>query len=250
MLPEAFRSALAKASGPVIAIAQAGQINTGAIDPFEHLAPACRQRGAWLHVDGAFGLWARAAPDRAHLAKGIDDADSWAVDGHKWLQTPYDCGYAIVRDAAAHKRAMQIPASYLPGDEGRNPADYVPELSRRARGFATWAMIRHLGRRRIGEMVSRHCALARRFAEKLGAEPGVEIVNDVTLNQLAVRFGDDAQTRAVVARVQSDGVTFVGGADWRSRWIMRISVIGEGTTEADVDTSAAAMIDAWRAVRS
>jgi glutamate/tyrosine decarboxylase-like PLP-dependent enzyme len=252
MLADAFKAAMDEASGPIIAIAQAGQINTGAFDPFAAIAKAAHAKGAWVHVDGAFGLWARATTDRAHLGTGMDQCDSWAVDGHKWLQTPYDCGYAIVRDREAHRRAMQISASYLPASAGdeRNPSDYVPELSRRARGFATWAMIRHLGRRRIAEMVSRHCALARRFGERLAAEPGVEVVNDVALNQVAVRFGDDERTRKTIAKVQSDGVCFVGGAQWKGQWVMRISVIGEATSEADVDRSAAAMIEAWRTVRA
>lgn len=252
IVPDAFRAAINKASGPIIAIAQAGQINTGALDPFEAIAAAAHAKDAWVHVDGAFGLWARTAPDRAHLAHGIDLCDSWAADGHKWLQTPYDCGYAIVRHKAPHKAAMQIPASYLPGagDGGRNPSDYVPELSRRARGFATWVMIRHLGRSRIAEMVSRHCALARRFAEKLSAAPGVEILNDVVLNQVAVRFGgSDDLTKRTIDRIQQDAVCFVGGALWKGGWIMRISVIGEATTEANVDRSAEAMIAAWRAVK-
>lgn len=251
MIPAAFTSALATASGPTIVIAQAGQINTGAFDPFEHIASACKQAGAWMHVDGAFGLWARATKTHKHLGAGLELADSWAVDGHKWLQTPYDCGYAIVKHSEAHARAMQIAASYLPsaGDGPRNPSDYVPELSRRARGFATWAMIRHLGRNAIAEMVSRNCACARRFAQKLGVETGVEILNDVVLNQVAVRFGTDDQTKAVIAHVQQGGVAFVGGSEWRGRWIMRISVTNENTTEADVDRSAEAMLEAWRAVR-
>jgi glutamate/tyrosine decarboxylase-like PLP-dependent enzyme len=251
MLPDAFAAAMKRTSGPVIAIAQAGQINSGAIDRFPPIVAAAREKGAWLHVDGAFGLWARATPDRVHLTAGIDEADSWAVDGHKWLQTPYDCGYAIVRDREAHRRAMQISASYLPGapNDERTPADYVPELSRRARGFATWALIRHLGRKGVADMVSRHCAYARRFAERLAAEPGVEIHNTVNLNQVTVRFGgDDELTRRTIARIQSDGICFVGGSEWRGRWIMRISVIGGATTEADVDRSVAAMISAWRAV--
>lgn len=148
-------------------------------------------------------------------------------------------------------RAMQIAASYLPGagDGARNPSDYVPELSRRARGFATWALIRYYGRNRIAEMITRHCACARRFAQKLSVEQGVEIMNDVVLNQVAVRFGDDDETKAVIARIQAGGVTFVGGAQWRGHWIMRISVSGETTTEAEVDRSVEAMLDAWRAVR-
>ena len=247
----AFREALAQVDGPLIAIAQAGQINTGAFDPFSKMAEVLRGKNAWLHVDGAFGLWVRATKTHQHLGAGLELADSWAVDGHKWLQTPYDAGYTIVKDRAAHIRAMQIPASYLPGagDGARNPSDYVPELSRRARGFATWALIRHFGRKRIAEMISRHCACARRFAQVLGAEPGVEIMNDVVLNQVAVRFGSDEQTREVIARVQAGGVAFVGGADWRGRWVMRISVSGETTNEAHVDQAAAAMIEAWRDVR-
>lgn len=246
---EAFAKAMAAASGPIIAIAQAGQINTGAFDPFVDIAAIAHEKYAWVHVDGAFGLWARATPDRAHLTLGVDRCDSWAVDGHKWLQTPYDCGYAIVRDCDAHRRAMQISASYLPGagDGSYNPSEYVPELSRRARGFATWAMIRHLGRQGIADMISRSCAHARRFAERLSAEPGIEIMNDVVLNQVAVRFRDDETTRKTIARIQQDGVCFVGGAQWRGAWIMRISITGGETTEADVERSADAMIAAYRA---
>lgn len=251
IIPKAFAEAVANVSGPLIAIAQAGQINTGSFDPFTDMAKAVHAKGGWLHVDGAFGLWARATKTHRHLGAGLELADSWAVDGHKWLQTPYDCGYAIVKHREAHERAMQIAASYLPSasESARNPADYVPELSRRARGFATWAMIRHLGRAGIAEMITRHCACARRFAEKLGAETGVEILNDVVLNQVAVRFGNDDQTKDVIARVQSGGVTFVGGAQWRGHWIMRISICGETTTEANVDRSVEAMLEAWRAVR-
>lgn len=251
MMPAALAEAIADVSGPLIVIAQAGQINTGAFDPFTEIARAAKANNGWLHVDGAFGLWARATKTHRHLGEGLELADSCAVDGHKWLQTPYDCGYAIVRHREAHMRAMQIAASYLPGagDGARNPSDYVPELSRRARGFATWALIRHYGRNQIAEMIARHCACARRFAQKLAAEPGVEILNDVVLNQVAVRFGDDEQTKAVIARIQAGGVTFVGGAQWRGRWIMRISVTGETTTEADVDRSIEAMLGAWRTVR-
>lgn len=251
MIPAALVEAIEHTAGPVIAIAQAGQINTGAFDPFTPIANAVKARNGWLHVDGAFGLWARATKTHRHLGEGLELADSWAVDGHKWLQTPYDCGYAIVRNREAHIRAMQIAASYLPGagDGARNPSDYVPELSRRARGFAPWALIRHFGRVHIAEMITRHCACARRFAEKLGAEPGIEILNDVALNQVAVRFGTDEQTRETIARIQAGGVTFVGGAEWMGRWIMRISVSGETTTEPDVDRSVDAMLEAWRAVR-
>jgi glutamate/tyrosine decarboxylase-like PLP-dependent enzyme len=232
-------------------IAQAGHINSGAFDPFGAIAKACKAKGAWLHIDGAFGLWARATETHRELGEGIELADSWSVDGHKWLQTPYDSAYAIVRHREAHLRAMQIAASYLPSAPVgvRVPADYVPELSRRARGFATWAMIRLLGRRGIADMVSRHCALARRMALILSAA-GAEILNDVVLNQVAVHFGSDAETQATIAKVQADGMCFVGGAQWRGKQVMRVSVTNENTTEADVDRSAAAMLAAWKSVRA
>ena len=257
--PAAFAEALAGCGeAPVIAILQAGQLNTGAFDPFPALIPRAHAAGAWVHVDGAFGLWARACPARASLADGAEAADSWAADGHKWLQTPYDCGYAIVRDADAHRRAMTIAGSYLPtlGEGERDPSHLVPELSRRARGFATWAMIRYFGRDGIARMVERHCRLAERMATMLCAEPGVAVVNEVVLNQLIVRFGTDAPpedgdalTRRTIEQVRHDGVCFAGGARWRDRWVMRLSVISEPTTEADADQSAAAIIAAWRAVR-
>lgn len=256
MRPGAFAGAIEKLNGPIIAIAQAGHINSGAFDPFEEIADAAQAKGAWLHVDGAFGLWARACPDRAHLGRGLERADSWGVDGHKWLQTPYDCAYAIVKDGVAHRRAMLIAASYLPAGEERHPADYAPELSRRARGFATWAMIKTLGREGIAAMVSRHCALARRMAERLSAAADVEILNDVVLNQVAVRLGrdmdgaaSDALTERTIARIQREGVCFVGGAQWRGRQIIRVSVMSENTTEADIDRSAEAILSAWRAER-
>jgi glutamate/tyrosine decarboxylase-like PLP-dependent enzyme len=251
---EAFSRALDRCTGPVIAIAQAGQINTGAFDPVREMAPLVAARGGWLHVDGAFGLWARASPSLAHLGRGLERADSWATDGHKWLQTPYDCGFAIVRDGEARRRAMTISASYLPPAEGaeHDPSQYVPELSRRARGFSVWAMIRRLGRAGIAEMVERDCALARRMAGRLGAEAGISVVNRVVLNQVVVRFGAgggaDAATLAVVRRVQEDAICFVGPAQWRGRWVMRISVTSAATTPADADLSCDAIIAAWRAV--
>jgi len=256
MKPGAFARAIAALDGPIIAIAQAGHINSGGFDPFVEIAEAAHAKGAWMHVDGAFGLWARACPDRAHLGRGLELADSWGVDGHKWLQTPHDSAYAIVRDAEAHRRAMLIAASYLPAGAERHPADFVPELSRRARGFATWAMIKSLGRQGIAAMVSRHCAQARRMAERLAVEPGVEIMNDVVLNQVAVRLGADLEgaradllTDRTISRIQQDGVCFVGGANWRGRQIVRVSVIGAGTTDEDIDRSAEAILSAWRAER-
>lgn len=255
MLASDFARAIAAASGPVIAIAQAGQINTGACDPFDAIAPIAADAGAWLHVDGAFGLWAQASPAQAALTRGVERADSWATDGHKWLQTPYDCGFAIVRDAEAHRRAMAITASYLPQPEGaeRDPSAYVPELSRRARGFATWAMIRQLGREGIAAMVAGHCAIAQHMAARLATVPGVALVCAVALNQFMVRFGaggeaGDALTLATVRQVQEDAIAFVGAAQWRGRWVMRVSVTSIATTPADADVTVDAVISAWERV--
>ena len=250
MRPEALAKALAACTGPTIVITQAGQINTGAFDPHTALVPMAKAHGAWVHVDGAFGLWARASVGRAPLAAGVELADSWATDGHKWLQTPYDCGYAIVRDAEAHRRSMVIAASYLPSvDAGeRDPSHFVPELSRRARGFATWAMLRHFGREGIAAMVDRHCRLARLIADRVSAEPGIAVVADVVLNQLILRFGDDdARTLATIARLQADGVAYAGGAKWRGLWVMRLSVIGWSTTDDDAVRTADAIVAAFRA---
>ena len=258
MLPSSFLDATRGVTGPCIAVLQAGQLNTGAFDGFAEIVPMARSVGAWVHVDAAFGAWARVSPRHRHLAEGLDLADSWATDGHKWLQTPYDCGYAIVRDEAAHRRAMTIAASYLPvtATGERDPSHLVPELSRRARGFATWAMIRHLGRRGIREMVERHCAVAARMADRLRAEPGIGIVNEVVLNQVLVRFGGDrgdeagdALTRRTIARIQADGALFAGGAAWHGRQVMRLSVISWLIDETAGMAAAEAIVAAWRAVR-
>ncbi|MFW5471883.1 pyridoxal phosphate-dependent decarboxylase family protein [Knoellia sp. CPCC 206450] len=249
--------AFAELRRPAVVVLQAGQLNTGAFDDFATLVPAARAAGAWVHVDGAFGLWSRVSPRTRALTEGVDGADSWAVDGHKWLQTPYDCGYVIVRDDAVHQRAMTIAASYLPVSETgeRDPSHYVPELSRRARGFATWTMVRTLGREGIVALVDRHCALARLVADLLRGQPGIEVLNDVGLNQVLVRFGADADedegdrlTRETIARVRADGVCFVGGASWRGREAMRFSVIGFETDEDEVRRSAEAIITAYRVV--
>ncbi|MDR3471811.1 MAG: aminotransferase class V-fold PLP-dependent enzyme [Devosia sp.] len=258
MLPAALERAITGLSGPKVIIAQAGQINTGAFDPFAEIVAIGRAHDAWVHVDGAFGLWARATPDLRHLTAGIEGCDSWVTDGHKWLQAPYDCGFAIVRNKDALLGAMTQWSSYLPsiaqGD--RVPSNYVPELSRRARGVPVYALLKTFGRDGIAELVSKHCALARRLAERLAAEPGIRVVHDVVLNQVAVNFGTGdaatrrAQTEAVIARVQQDGVLFAGGAAWRGDWVMRFSVSSFYTTEADIDRSAEAVIAAWRAVRA
>ncbi len=255
---EALRSALAAGTGPAIVVAQAGQINTGALDPVGAIARVCREHGAWLHVDGAFGLWARAVPELADLAAGLEEADSWSVDGHKWLQIPYDSGFAIVRDSAAHRRAMQVTASYLPaaGESEYDPAQLTPELSRRARGFAVWAVLRRYGRRGVADMVRRHCSLARHLARSLAAEPGIQVLHTVDLNQVVVGFGSgsarqlDELARAVIARLQADNICLAGGALWQGRWVLRLSIISGALGEGDVDQLCMAVISAWRHVRS
>ena len=187
-----FATKIERIDGPKIVITQAGHINSGAFDPFTDIITLAKAHNAWVHVDGAFGLWARAVPELVHMCEGLEDADSWTVDGHKWLQVPYDSGFAIVKDEAAHQRAMDITASYLtrdPGD-GRNPSTYAPELSRRARGFAVWAVFQASGRQGVIEIVQRHCAGAQHLKARLSDVPGIRILNDVVLNQLAIAFGE------------------------------------------------------------
>lgn len=248
--------AIGSASGPTIVILQAGQINTGAFDDFAAIVPAAKARDAWVHVDGAFGLWAQVSPSHRHLCRGVERADSWATDGHKWLQTPYDCGYAIVRDEAVHRRAMTIAASYLPaaGEDERDPSHYVPELSRRARGFATWALIRHFGRDGIAAMIERNCAAARHLAERLAKVDGIAVLNDVVLNQAIIRFGadlgiaeGDALTADTVAELQRRGQLFAGTAKWRGRQVMRLSVCNYQTDIQQAEIDMVAIMDAYGA---
>jgi glutamate/tyrosine decarboxylase-like PLP-dependent enzyme len=233
---------LPKISGPTIVCAQAGNVNTGAFDPIMDICAYARTAGAWVHVDGAFELWAAAAPSRAHLAKGVGEADSWATDAHKWLNVPYDCGLAFVRDPLALPAAMSIKAEYLPTESTfRNPADFTPELSRRARGVEVWAALRSLGREGLAEMIERNCAQARRFAEGL-AIAGFEILNEVVLNQVLVSFGDAKKTERVIQEIQDDGTCWCGPTVWQGRTAMRISVSSWATTDADVDRSLDAII--------
>jgi glutamate/tyrosine decarboxylase-like PLP-dependent enzyme len=234
-------------SGPTIVCAQAGNVNTGAIDPVGEICRIAHAAGAWVHVDGAFGLWAAAAPSLAHLAAGIADADSWATDAHKWLNVPYDSGLAFVRDPHALQAAMAITAEYLPTQsEYRNPSDFTPELSRRARGVDVWAAIHSLGRSGIAQMIEGNCVQARRFADKLAAA-GFEILNEVVLNQVLVSFGDAARTHRIIAAIQADGTCWAGITVWQGRIAMRLSVSSWRTTDADVDASVAAMIRVARA---
>jgi len=234
-------------AGPVIVCLQAGNVNSGAFDDLTAATAVARDHGAWVHVDGAFGLWAAACPETRHLVAGLADADSWATDGHKWLNVPYDSGYVFCAHPDDHAAAMSFTAAYLTGHGQpglRAPADFVPESSRRARGFATWAALRELGRVGVADLVSRCCALARRFAEQLSAVDGVAIVNDVVLNQVLVRFGDDEQTDRVVVAVQRRGECWMGATTWHGRRLMRISVSNWRTTEADVDRSVASIVAA------
>ena len=254
----ALRAALAKGMGPKIVIAQAGQVNTGCFDDFATIVPMAKRSGAWVHVDGAFGLWARATAAHRHLTAGLEDADSWVTDGHKWLQTPYDTGFAIVKDREAHQRAMNNWGSYLPVIEAgdRVPSAFVPELSRRARATPVWAMLKALGRRGVAELIERHCAEARHFAERLAAEPGIAIVNEVVINQVIVEFGAGdvaarkTATEAVIAAIQADGTLFAAGAGWKGRWVMRLSVSSGETTMGDIDRAADTIIRLWRQVQA
>ena len=258
MLAEDLARRCAACEGLKLIIAQAGQINTGAFDPFVKLADIADENEAWLHIDAAFGLWARAVPELKSLTDGIERANSWVVDGHKWLQVPFDSGYAIVRDAEALQRSMAISASYLPAKEtdDRPPSYLVPELSRRARGLPTWAVLKSLGRSGVAAMVGQHCALARRIAADLAQVPGILVMNDVVLNQIILRFGDDsdgaerrkALATAVMDRVVAEGIIFVAGAAWRGEWVMRISVISGAISDADVTVTTKAIRAAWTQV--
>ena len=226
--------------GPTLICAQAGEVGSGACDPLEAIAAA--KRDAWLHVDGAFGLWAAASPRHRDLVRGAEKADSWAVDAHKWLNVPYDGGLAIVAEPAALKAAMGVRASYLPDSEGREPLDHVPEMSRRARSIPVYAALRSLGRAGLAELVERNCALARRLADAMREAEGVEVLNDVVLNQVLLRFDDDdAITRKVVDEVQRGGEAWLGGTVWHGRAAIRVSVSNWSTTEDDIDRLAAAL---------
>ena len=245
MRPDALRQALGDADGPVIVCAQAGNVNSGAVDPVGAICEIAHQAGAWVHVDGAFGLWAAASPRLRHLVAGAELADSWATDAHKWLNVPYDSGLVFCAHPQAHQAAMGVRASYLIHATGveRDEVDYTPEFSRRARAFPVYAAIRALGRSGVAELVERCCALASRFAERLAAADGVEVLNEVVLNQVLVRFADsDTHTRTVIDRVQQDRTCWMSGTTWRGRAAMRISVSNWSTDEADVDRSVAAIL--------
>jgi glutamate/tyrosine decarboxylase-like PLP-dependent enzyme len=245
MRADSLREVLATLDGPVIVCAQAGNVNSGAVDPLRAIALIAHERNAWLHVDGAFGLWGRATPSKRGLLEGCEWADSWANDAHKWLNVPYDSGIVIVRDSASHRAAMTVSAEYLEQTTGaeRDNFEWVPEFSRRARGFAIYAAIRTLGRRGIAAMIEGCCERATQFAELLGRDPRVAILNDVVLNQVLVRFGaSDELTRDVISRVQKEGTCWLAGTTWQGKAAMRISISNWSTTAEDVEKSAAAIL--------
>ncbi len=233
-------------AGPTIVCAQVGEVNSGAIDPIGEINRVAHEHGAWVHVDGAFGLWAAAAPSRRPLVAGLEDADSWATDAHKWLNVPYDSGLALCAHPEAHRAAMATSAAYLERDEGaaREQMDWNPEFSRRARGVPVYAALRSLGRAGVADLIERSCERARRFADRLGDAPGVEVLNDVVLNQVLVRFPTGVATDEVVRRVQQEGTCWLSGTTWEGRPAMRISVCNWQTTADDVDRSVAAILAA------
>jgi glutamate/tyrosine decarboxylase-like PLP-dependent enzyme len=254
MRADALVERLRDSAGPTIVVAQAGNVDSGAFDPLDEIGDALTQHpNAWFHVDGAFGLWAAVSPTLRHLVQGVDRADSWSTDAHKWLNVGYDCGFVAVRDRIAHRAAMSTSAAYLlTSQDQRQNWEYVLDSSRRARGFALYAVLRSLGRSGVRELVERCCALARRMAEQLAREPRVEVLNEVVLNQVLVRFQPpagsdvDAYTREVIRRVQEDGTAWMGGTTWHGMAAMRISVSNWSTTEADADRTVEAIVGALR----
>ncbi len=251
---EGFARLIAGLQGPILVILQAGHINSGGFDPFATIIPVAHDHDAWVHVDGAFGLWLAAVPELADRLAGVDQADSWGVDLHKWLNAPYDAGMVIVRKRADLVQAMSAKASYLPGfSETWDPSDSVMELSRRARGVPSYAILRSLGRDGVREMVRRHCRLACYGAEKLARIDGVQVMNDITANQVAIRVGKgasgDEATRAVLAKVQENGRVFPSHGVWKGRQIIRVSISNHKTQAGDIDLLVAEIADAWQSVR-
>jgi glutamate/tyrosine decarboxylase-like PLP-dependent enzyme len=248
VVPEALREALdSSPRAPTLVLLQAGNLHSGACDPFEACVPLAHEHGAWVHVDGAFGLWAAASPSYAHLTAGVQTADSWATDAHKTLNVPYDCGIAVVHDPAALTAAMGAHGDYLIADAAGDPIDRVPEMSRRARGVPVWAVLRSLGRSGVARMVDRMCAQAGTFADAIGRIEGAEVLNDVVFTQVCAAFGDDDHTRAVVSRMLQDGTAWTSGSRWRDRAVLRISVSNAGTTDEDVTRTVAALRAAMEA---
>jgi len=246
---EALAAELADGDGPTIVCAQAGEVNTGSFDALDEIADLCRDAGAWLHVDGAFGIWAAVSPSLRHLVAGVERADSWTTDAHKWLNVPYDSGIVLCAHPASHRRAMTVQAAYLIQDDAervRDQVDWVPEFSRRARGFAVYAALRSLGRSGLVELVERCCAQARRFAEQIAELPGAEVLNEVVLNQVLFRFEDDERTDAAVAAVQASGDVWLAGTTWDGRKAIRLSVSNWQTDDGATDLAVEAFRRATR----
>lgn len=235
-------------TGPTLAVLQAGNVNTGHSDPFDEIIPTLDRSRHWIHVDGAFGLWAKVAPEREQTVDGVEDADSWATDAHKWLNAPYDCGVVICRDPEALARSMTMSAAYVDSSAERVPINLGIQMSQAARAIAVWAILATLGRDGLADLVERTCLLAARMANRL-ADAGVEILVPVSLNQVLAAFGDDATTAAVIAGVQRDGTCWMGGTNWHGRAAMRISVSDSSTTSQDIDVAADAVIRVWRSQR-
>ena len=230
---------------PTIVVAQAGNVNTGAFDPLAEICDLAHERGAWVHVDGAFGLWAAAAPSRRHLTAGAELADSWATDGHKWLNVPYDCGIVFCAHPDAHRAAMAVSAAYLARTGSRDGTDWTPESSRRARVFPVWAALRSMGRTGVADLVERCCAHARSIAQLLATHAEIEVLNDVVINQVLLRIGDDDErTRAVAVAVQHEGLAWLGTTEWQGRAALRISVSDQATDDADIAAAADAILGA------
>ena len=239
LVPESLRDALGSERGRTIVCAQAGEVNTGAFDPLPEIADLCEAAGAWLHVDGAFGIWAAVSPRLRHLVAGLERADSWTTDAHKWLNVPYDSGIVLCRHPESHRAAMTTSASYLIQDEGaqrvRDQVDWVPEFSRRARGFAVYAALRSLGRRGLVELVERCCDAATRFAEQIIEVDGAEVLNEVVLNQVLFRFESNERTEEVLAQVQARGRVWMGPTTWAGRKAIRVSVSNWQTGDEEIE---------------
>ena len=249
--PDSFAQVMAGLTGPILVVLQAGHINSGSFDPFAELIPLARERGAWVHVDGAFGLWLQAVPELRHRTAGVELADSWAVDLHKWLNAPYDSGMVIVRNRADLVRAMTAPAAYLPvGDDVWNPSESVMELSRRARGVASYAILRTLGKKAVRDMVARHCAMAERVAANLAGIAGLTVLNRPWCNQVAFTCGEgaagDKAAQALLTAIQARGRCYPSHGVWKGRVIIRVSIIGHDTTESDIDVLLNEIATCWR----
>ncbi len=238
-----------KIKRPAIVCSQAGNVNTGSFDPVKEICEIAHQSNTWVHVDGAFGIWASVVPSKAYLTEGINLADSWATDAHKWLNVPYDSGLAFVKDSESLRSAMSLTAAYLPQGEHREPSQYCPELSRRSRGIEVWAALYSLGRSGLADLIERTCKYAQMFAEGL-ADAGFEILNDVVINQLLVSFGSPEETKMVIREIQNDGTCWCGGTEWQGKTAMRISICSWATTEEDVKKSLNAMIKIAKKVKS